>query len=220
MSIKYPLWKWGAGLAAIATAFAVDDPVTGSLQLHSTNWAWHLARFLSQVGDWQYVLIPGLLCSAFLFWRGRFEASRLLLLALAAATLTGLGATVIRSVTCRTRPDSTHPQGFYGPWHDSHWIIGKYEFGSFPSGHTATLAGLAVAAWLLDRRLGAAAALFTVAVAWSRLALWRHHFSDVVAAAVFAVFFSPWIFQLMETSTRERWGIWRTRRQGMTPRGQ
>ena len=211
MSKPSRLIRGSAGLAAIAAAFAADHAVTGGLELHSENWAWHLARVLSRVGEWQYVLVPGLLLVAYFSWRGKSETGRLLFLALAAATLTGMMATVVRSVTCRTRPGVHQPQGFYGPWHDSHWLIGNSDFGSFPSGHTATLAGLTAAAWLVRRRLAVAAALFTAAVAWSRLALWRHHFSDVVAAVVFAMFFSPWMFRLLDAWTRQRWAAWRSR---------
>ena len=65
MSKPSRLIRGSAGLAAIAAAFAADHAVTGSLQLHSENWAWHLARFLSRVGEWQYVLVPGLLLVAY-----------------------------------------------------------------------------------------------------------------------------------------------------------
>ena len=72
-------------------------------------------------------------------------------------------------------------------WHDGHWIIGKYDFAAFPSGHTATAVGLATAAWLINRRWGAALTVFALAVMWSRVALGSHHFSDVVASAVLAI---------------------------------
>jgi undecaprenyl-diphosphatase len=183
----------------------VDDPVTGFFQLNAKGWAWTTASLLSKYGDWPPLLVAGLAVVLFLLLLRRFEAGRLLLVVLIAGMLTGLSATVIRSLTGRTRPGAEAPQGFYGVRHDSHWIIGKYEFGSFPSGHTATVAGLAVAAWLVNRRFGAAAAIFGAAVAWSRMALHCHHFSDVVASTVLAFFLSPWIFRFWEMKTRGRW---------------
>jgi membrane-associated phospholipid phosphatase len=197
--------KLGIGLIVIGAAFAVDDSVTGFFQLHSKGWPWTAAGLLSKYGDWPPLLAAGLVCILILHLLHRFEAARLLLLVLIAGMLTGFSATIIRSVTGRTRPNAEAPQGFYGPRYNSRWIVGKYEFGSFPSGHTATVAGLAVAAWLVNRRYGAAAAVFGAAVAWSRLALSCHHFSDVVASTVLAFFLSPWIFRFLEMKTKGRW---------------
>ncbi|HTX22352.1 MAG TPA: phosphatase PAP2 family protein [Candidatus Aquilonibacter sp.] len=201
---RLPL-KLVIGLIVILAAFAVDDSVTGFFQLHTKGWAWTAASLLSKYGDWPPLLAAGLVGVLILHLLRRFEASRLLLLVVIAGMLTGLSATVIRSVTGRTRPDAEAPQGFYGVRRNSQWIIGKYEFGSFPSGHTATVAGLAVAAWLVNRRFGAAAAIFGAAVAWSRLALHCHHFSDVVASVVLGIFLSPWIFRFWEIKTKDRW---------------
>jgi membrane-associated phospholipid phosphatase len=93
----------------------------------------------------------------------------------------------LRILTGRTRPLAHAAQGFYGVWHDGHWIIGKYEFSAFPSGHAATAVGLAAAVWLVHRGWGAVAAVYALAVMWSRLALQCHHLSDVVASTVLAI---------------------------------
>ena len=126
--------------------------------------------------------------SLLLFLLHRFRASRLAFLVAGTGLLTGAAATIVRSLVGRTRPDSHELQGFYGIWHDSHWIIGKYEFGAFPSGHAATVIGLAAAAWLIDRRLGLLAAIYALVVSWSRLALGCHLFSDEIAAAIVGIY--------------------------------
>ena len=200
--------KWGIGLIIIGAAFVVDDPVTSFFQLHSEGWAWTAAGLLSKYGDWPPLLAAGLAVVLLLLLLRRFEAGRLLLVVLIAGMLTGLSATIIRSATGRTRPSAEAPQGFYGLRHDSHWIVGKYEFGSFPSGHTATVAGLTVAAWLVSRRFGAAAAIFGAAVAWSRLALHCHHFSDVVASTVLAIFFKPVDFPVLGNENQGPLAAW------------
>jgi membrane-associated phospholipid phosphatase len=105
----------------------------------------------------------------------------------------------------RTRPLAHVPQGFYGVWHDGHWILGKYDFSSFPSGHAATAVGLAAAAWLVHRGWGAVAAVYALAVVWSRMALQCHHLSDVLASAVLsialAVRLKPLLLPLLETQS-------------------
>jgi membrane-associated phospholipid phosphatase len=206
------LFFWIAcGLLAILAAFAVDGPVTNELHLQSTGALQMTAVYLSVVGDWPFILLAGLLCVLGLLFVRRFEPGRLLLLVLVAGMISGFAVTVIRSTVGRTRPDSQFPQGFYGLRHDSQWTVGKYEFGSFPSGHTATAFGLAAAAWVLKRRWGILIAIFAAAVAWSRLALGCHHFSDVVAAAVWSVFVGPCVVVALDPWLKSRWAILQNR---------
>ncbi len=98
------------------------------------------------------------------------------------------------------------PPGFYGVWHDGHWIIGKFEFSSFPSGHAATAVGLAAAAWLVHRGWGAVAAVYALAVMWSRIALQCHHLSDVVASTVLAIPLAVWLKPFLLTSMEFQFG--------------
>ena len=102
--------------------------------------------------------------------------------------LAGLAATILRVLFGRTRPTNIHvPQGFYGLWHDGQWIAGKYQFSSFPSGHSASAVGLAAAVWLVHRGWGGVAAIYALAVMWSRIALECHHLSDVIASVVLSI---------------------------------
>ncbi|HEV2453062.1 MAG TPA: phosphatase PAP2 family protein, partial [Verrucomicrobiae bacterium] len=100
---------------------------------------------------------------------------------------TGLVALILRIFIGRARPLADVPQGIYGVWYHGHWIIGKYEFSSLPSGHSATAVGLAAAAWIVDKRWGAVAVVYALLVMWSRVALQCHHLSDVVASAVLSI---------------------------------
>ena len=172
----------------LGLGFLADEPVARTLTLPDSS-SWHyLAICSSKAGEGWVVALVGVLGSLALFVGRKFEASRGVFLAALTGLLTGAAATVIRSLVGRTRPDSHQLQGFYGIWHQSHWIIGRYEFGSFPSGHAATVIGLAAAAWLMDRRLGLLAGVYALLVSWSRIALACHHFSDEVAAAILAIY--------------------------------
>jgi membrane-associated phospholipid phosphatase len=175
-------------LVVLTLAFLADKPVERAFALQSSS-VWHdLAIYSSKAGEGWVVALVGAVGSLCLFFGRRFQASRILLLVASTGLLTGATATVIRSLVGRTRPDSQELPGFYGVWHDSHWTIGKYEFGAFPSGHIATVIGLAAAAWLIDRRLGILAGLYAILVTWSRIALNCHHFSDAVAAAMIGIY--------------------------------
>jgi membrane-associated phospholipid phosphatase len=101
--------------------------------------------------------------------------------------ITGLAALILRILVGRTRPTASVPQGIYGVWYHGHWIIGKYQFSAFPSGHSATAVGLAAAAWMIHKGWGAVATLYALMVMWSRIALQCHHLSDVVASTVLAI---------------------------------
>ena len=110
-------------------------------------------------------------------------------------------------LTGRTRPlNHDVPQGFYGVWHDGHWIIGKFLFASFPSGHAATVVGFAAAAWLVHRGWGAVAAVYALAVMWSRIALQCHHLTDVVASTMLAVPLVLWLKPLLLPSVEFQFG--------------
>jgi len=172
----------------LTLAFLVDGPVSGILTLESSNSLRHLAVYASKAGEGWVIAVVGATVSLVLFLRRRFDESRRVLLVWSTGLLTGAAATVIRSLLGRTRPTSHEPQGFYGVWHNSHWILGKYEFAAFPSGHAATVIGLAAAAWMIDRRFGWLAAMYAVLVCWSRIALACHHFSDTVAAGILGVY--------------------------------
>lgn len=142
---------------------------------------------MTLLGEGWVVALAGILIPLVLLLIGRLKAARVIFVIAAIGLLTGAGATLLRSVVGRTRPNARTPQGVYGIRYDSHWIIGRYEFGSFPSGHAATVVGLAAAAWRINRKLGLVTTAYAALVCWSRIAQGSHHFSDVVAAGILGV---------------------------------
>jgi hypothetical protein len=178
-------------------AFLVDEQAARIIRLRSDN-VWHsVAVYASKAGEGWVIVAAGAMFSLLLRWFRRPKASESVFLVALIGLITGATATVLRSLLGRTRPDSKELQGFYGLWHQEHWIIGKAEFGSFPSGHAATVIGLAMAAWLIDRRFGTVAAAYAIVVTWSRIALGCHHFSDTVAAAILGIYLAPVLLRAM-----------------------
>jgi len=182
----YLLWLL-AGAVVIALAWQLDARVDAALDVTGKP-AWiHFGQFCSKLAEgWAPALVGIILTIAFMWLRRPAVAAKIFFIGLT-CELTGLICLILRTFVGRTRPTAHVPQGFYGMWHDGHWIIGKYDFAAFPSGHTATAVGLATAAWLINRRWGAVLAVFALVVMWSRIALGSHHFSDVVASAVLAI---------------------------------
>lgn len=179
-------WLWLlAGLAAVALAFPLDNKVDSALLAANPSLAHDVAWWCSKIGEGWVIAVAGIVFAAVYFFANRPQVAISIFLVALTSLFTGLIATIFRVLIGRTRP-SNHEvaQGFYGVWHDGHWIIGKSQFSSFPSGHAATAVGLAVAAWLVHRGWGAVAAIYALAVMWSRIALNCHHLSDVLASTV------------------------------------
>ena len=65
---------------------------------------------------------------------------------------------------------------------------------------------MAAAAWLIHRGWGAVAAVYALAVMWSRVALQAHHLSDVIASAVLAIPLALLLRKLLATSVEFQFG--------------
>lgn len=175
------------GALAIGLAWALDNRVDAALNV-TANASWQrFAWWCSKLGEgWGPAFVGIPVTILFLLLRRPVVAAKIFFVGLT-CELTGLAGLILRILTGRTRPTAKVPQGFYGVWHDDHWIIGKYDFSSFPSGHAATVIGLVTAAWLVNRAWGMVAALYALVVCWSRIALQCHHLSDIAASAVLAI---------------------------------
>jgi dolichol-phosphate mannosyltransferase len=179
----------------IIVAWRLDAPVAKAVDIQSFPALGPFARAVSRSAEGWVVAVAGLSAAAFFGLRRRPDVAKGLLIVTFAALLTGGTATIFRCLIGRTRPGAQAPQGVYGVRRHGHWIFGKYEFASFPSGHAATAVAVAAALWRRRRRDGLVAAPYAVLVCWSRVALGNHHFSDVVAASCLGIagpaFFAP-----------------------------
>jgi len=181
-------WLWLlAGVVLIAAMFPLDDAVDSALVVSAVSPLHQLAWWCSKLGEGWVVGVGGILFTAFFMWRKKPQLAANIFFVAFTSAIAGLAALILRLLFCRTRPTAPLPQGFYAWCHDGHWLIGKYQFSSFPSGHSATAAGLVAAAWLLNRGWGMATLVYALAVIWSRIALNCHHLSDVVASIVLSI---------------------------------
>jgi membrane-associated phospholipid phosphatase len=176
-----------AGVLVIGLAMPLDSRMSVALDVSNNPPMHRLAMLLSKLGEGWVPALAGFFFAILFMLRHRPTVAAKIVFVVLTCELTGVAGVIVRTLTGRTRPSSHIPQGFYGLWHDGHWTIGKFDFAAFPSGHSATAVGLAMAAWLVHRGWGAVAAVFALGVMWSRIALQSHHLSDVVAAVVLAV---------------------------------
>ncbi len=131
-----------------------------------------VARVLSYVGGgWVAVwLCPILLAVAALIVRGWRTAIVVVVMLLLSTTT----VQVVKNLVARERPDG---------------MLVDSDFGSFPSGHAANAATIAVVLWLiLPRVLGLIlGAIWAVVMALSRTVLSVHWLSDVIGGALTGV---------------------------------
>jgi undecaprenyl-diphosphatase len=189
---RFPFWLWLlAGVVAVGVAFVFDDRVDAALDVTKDPALKNLAWWCSKLGEGEIVGGVGILLAVVFFWLNRPKTAAEAFFVAANGLLTGLVGTILRVLVGRTRPIGHGPDGvvpgFYGIWHDGHWIIGKAAYSAFPSGHAAVAVGVAAAAWLVHRGWGAVLTVYALAVMWSRIALQWHHLSDVLASAVVAI---------------------------------
>lgn len=195
-------WLIGSGVAAslllIVLAMLLDGAVGGWLDVRFNPSPYAFARCMSKLGEGWVLAVAGVVISGVLFLLGKFKGARIVFLVVMVSLLTGATATVLRSVVGRTRPNVHAAQGFYGVRYNSHWILGKTEFASFPSGHAATVIGLVAALWLFSRRSALVVGGYAALVCWARVAQGAHHFSDIVAAGVVAAWCAPWLTRRLQ----------------------
>ena len=176
----------------------MDAPLQQSiLSAHEGHWSHDPSvAASSKYGDWPELMVAGI-AGYFLARRLRsVRWQRILLSAMIASTLAGMTVNLSRLTTGRTRPRATAEQGWYGPRHDGQWLIGRADFNSFPSGHTATAVGFAGVILFAAPAWGVPAMLAALAVALSRILLGAHHPSDVVTATVISLAISWVVWEL------------------------
>jgi membrane-associated phospholipid phosphatase len=135
---------------------------------------------VSRYGDWPEHIGLGLVLLGIAYWRGSKRWMRIFAAMILACALGGIGARVVKIATGRARPNVQAEAQWNGPR-----VSARYN--AFPSGHTAAstafFAALAFACW----RVGAGFLVIPLLIAFSRMYVAAHYFSDVVCAAIIGV---------------------------------
>ncbi len=150
----------------------------------------HLFSYITELGKSHYFLVPAALL--WLYARGRNVCMQLrsayLFVTIAAS---GLLVDLIKILAGRCRPELYFQKGLYG--FDLLHLDHKYL--SFPSGHSATAIGAAVALSYLWPRYRVLFWIGGIMIAVSRLVVVRHYPSDVLIGGAIGGYLSFWLYR-------------------------
>lgn len=181
------------GLALANPVLSLDHEIASTVQAHRTRGGDKVMQAATDLG--RHDILFGLLLGVALLDPAGPGTARLAVVALAA---TNLVVEILKRVVGRVRPDGDHNRAN----------------AAFPSGHSASAFTLAL---VCVRRWGKAAWfmwLLAAIVAFSRIWLNRHWFSDVVAGAVIGL-----VCTWAVVRVADRWQARRGRAGPTTPAG-
>ena len=147
----------------------LDATLSRWVSLSSKSEWWPAARLTAHLGDAHYIFGGlGLIFLLDLLW-ARSNLSWVIL-SITSSILVTLGmVTLIKYAVRRERP---RPPGEF--------VLFQYDAYSFPSGHSARLAALAVSTLYYSTGIGWALVLLALGVGLARLAVGIHYISDIV----------------------------------------
>lgn len=185
--------------------FYFDHTVVGAIAGHQIKWVETVAGWLSKLGDWPELMAYAAVALIGVGFARKRSLVKVILCMIIASTLAGGLTNGIRLVSGRARPNNSEaPPGWYGLWYQGQWLLGKYKFHSFPSGHTAAAFAFFGTIGFAYRRWAWSFLILASAIGWSRLYVNAHYFSDVLAGVVIGLFFAqltweragPWLNSL------------------------
>lgn len=191
-------WKMASGtILVVGLVFALlvprDAEVLRSVQLKQVpdrELRKGLKDLSGEIGKWGDFAGYNLMLVIAVWMGGRAFRSRyfqrLAVASMLCAIFAGLVANVFRFTVGRPRPSAIAkkgvPDGWYGPQV-------RWDYNSFPSGHTATAFGSSIPLAVAMPVVGVPAMICATGVCWARMYGNQHHPSDVAVAIWIAILF-------------------------------
>lgn len=175
-----------AAILGFAASYAwIDIPLARALQ--GIGPATHMVfGFITRFGEGGVYLVPLGLLFLWTYVKGETRWAARAGFVFAAVAIPGIFADIIKPVFGRARPVLLFRENLFGfTWSGAHansW--------SFPSGHSITVAALAVSLCAIYPQAWPAYALLALLVMASRIVLDQHYLSDVIAGAYIGVAFA------------------------------
>lgn len=181
-------WPWLTGLSAVALTVALGAIIARNGKPFALDTAWMTAMSGNRVPAWDSLalvmnslgggaiasfVVPALIIALLLFLKRPWAAGY----ALVVFVVSGAAVRLLKYVFARARPESLED------------LLVNVDFGSFPSGHVANAATLAIILALLFPFwwVWLAGAAYTVLMMLSRTYLGVHWLTDTIGAALLGV---------------------------------
>jgi lipid A 4'-phosphatase len=190
--LKRFAWLTIAALLGFAIAYRwIDIPLARALQgISPTTHA--VFGFITRFGEGGVYLVPLGLAAIWAWLKGAPRWATRYSFVFAAIALPGILGDIMKPVFGRARPVLLFRENLFG----FTWAGAHANAWSFPSGHSITVAALAVALYAIYPPLWPAYALLALLVMTSRIVLDQHYLSDVIAGGylgfVFAWAMTAW----------------------------
>ncbi len=177
-------------MIAFGSYFIVDVPMATYFWQQKGDILYKVFHFLTQFGQIEYYLLP--LLGLYLYYqkRDRIAAVKAKFV-FVSLSLSGIIVLFIKMLAGRFRPELYFQKNLFGFdfFHVNHTMT------SFPSGHSATSLGAAVAFGLLFPRYRLFFYLFGVAIMISRVVIGRHYPSDILIGGLIGAWTSYLLYE-------------------------
>jgi len=190
-------------LIALLSYLYLDLVIAEFFQQRMGDDLWRFFRFITEAGEGVYWIIPpAIIYYAYKYlplsrlpysrWleMHRHEHMRVTGFIAITAFLSGLIVNIFKLIFARYRPVEYFEYNNYGMT----WFDHGYRMASFPSGHSATALGVAVAFSLLFPRYRYPIMVFGSLVLFSRVVVNAHYLSDVVAGGYVGVMTTVYLY--------------------------
>jgi membrane-associated phospholipid phosphatase len=175
------VWFWLVACAivvlALTASFWLDSAVRSWMLEHPNRQLRNLMAAISRYGNWPQHVALGIVLLLLAWWRGSKRWTRVFFAMLLACALAGATGRVIKIASGRARPSVKSELAWNGPRLSE-------KFHAFPSGHTASSTAFFAVLLFVRWRIGVTCLLIPMLIAFSRMYVAAHYFSDVVFAAV------------------------------------
>jgi membrane-associated phospholipid phosphatase len=208
--MKKPFKQWLV-IYAVLTGMSVpilfntvDLDLAKYFYSRSGDSLWHFFDFLTEFGEGIYWILPP--WTIYLFYRFfpelplgllaplyRNARDRMYMAAFVGLTAfwSGLIVNILKLIFARYRPVEFFEHGNYGLT----WFDHGYRLASFPSGHSTTAIGVAMALSLLFPRYWLPSMIIGIMVLLSRVVLTEHYLSDTVMGGFIGVVTALYIYE-------------------------
>ncbi len=170
----------------------IDKPLAYYFHDHDSEWERFISS-LSFLGKSHWYMVPSILLYFLFRHLHKSRYAQMALYVFVTNIAAGIAVWLLKIPFGRMRPKLLFANGDYG-------FAGlgiHYAYVSFPSGHSATVFTTATALALLFPRLSIPLFLFAATVAFSRVTVGAHYFSDVVMGSYLGIIVAVVLYRKM-----------------------